>query len=288
MKKKSNKSVIIVIIILIIITIVSIWYYNLNKSRFILRDKYGEIIKYKKETFKNNMNKKKSKILIIQDGAYNKFPEYSDYSKKINKLYCEKWNYDYKFIEHDLDKMPPYWLKVNDIVEYINKDYDYVVFLDLDACFLDFDISLDNIIKEINSFSGKEFDIYIGKDPPFNRIVNTGVFIFKNSEFGKKFSKIWLSACMDNQNKITNQCLNWDYDKINKKWSCPFCIWAGINYEQGVFEYLYEIYNKNIAVLDISFFSDTNINNKPFIYHAMNKNNKNRLNILKDLYEQIK
>ena len=45
MKKKSNKSVIIVIIILIIITIVSIWYYNLNKSRFILRDKYGEIIK---------------------------------------------------------------------------------------------------------------------------------------------------------------------------------------------------------------------------------------------------
>lgn len=288
MNKKKNKIILIILIILIIVgVIIFLFYFINNKSHCILKNKSNQILKYEKEKFKNNTNKK-SKFIIIQDGAYNKFPEYSEYSIKINKLYCKKWNYDYKFIEHNLNKMPPYWLKVNDVVEYINKDYDYIVFLDLDACFTDFDISLDNLITEIENSSGKEFDIFIGKDHPFYRVANTGAFIFKNSDFGKKFSKIWLSACINNQNKIDNKCLNWEYNNINKKWNCPLCVWAGINYEQGVFNYLYEIYKNKIAILDISFFTDTDLNNKTFIYHAMSKTNNKRFNIFKNFYEKIK
>jgi hypothetical protein len=286
MKKRSNKLSKIILSVLIISVIIVLYYITIDKSKYILRSTSGQIIKYKKETFINNVHKK-SKFIVIQDGAYNKFPEFSNYTIKINKLYCKKWNYEYKFIEHDLSKMPPYWLKVNDVVEYIHKDYDYVVFLDLDACFIDFDISLDMLINKIDNLSGKKCDIYIGKDPPFSVIANTGTFIIKNSDFGKKFSKLWLSACMDNQNKITNKCLNWDYDSVNKKWSCPLCLWAGINYEQGVFNYIYELYKNNIGLLDMSFFTDDNINNKPFIYHAMSKTNDSRLNIFKNFYETI-
>ena len=286
MKKTSNKISKIILSVLIVFVIIVLYYITTDKSKYILRSNSGEIIKYKKETFINSIHKK-SKFIVIQDGAYNKFPEFSDYTIKINKLYCKKWNYEYKFIEHDLSKMPPYWLKVNDIVEYIHKDYDYVVFLDLDACFMDFDISLDMLINEIDNLSGKKHDVYIGKDPPFSVIANTGTFIVKNSDFGKKFSKLWLSACMDNQNKITNKCLNWDYDSVNKKWSCPLCLWAGINYEQGVFNYIYELYKNNIALLDMSFFTDNKIHNKPFIYHAMSKTNDSRLNIFKNFYETI-
>jgi hypothetical protein len=177
-----NKLNIIILSVLIICVVLFLIYHTLDKSKFILTDRSGKIIKYKKETFIYDTIPKKYKIIVIQDGAYNKYPEYSEYTIKINKLYCKKWNYDYKFIEHDLNKMPPYWLKVNDIVEYINKDYDYVVFLDLDASFIDFDVSLDSLINKIQSSTGINHDIYIGKDIPFNVIANTGAIIIKNND----------------------------------------------------------------------------------------------------------
>ena len=289
MKKIKFNFNILILVILIILIIIFLFFYFLNiHSHYIMKDRNGNNFKYNKELFIDNKKNKELKIIVIQDGAYNKFQEYSEYSTKINELYCKKWKYDYKFIKHDVKKMPPYWLKVNDLNEYINKNYDYVVFLDLDACFYDFDVSLENLITEVNNVGHTDFDIYIGKDSAFNSVANTGAFIFKNSNFGKMFAQIWLSTCINSQDKITNQGINWDYDTKYKVWNCDKCIWAGLSYEQGVFNYLYKVSNKNISVLDKSFLSNSNVAKKSFIFHGMGKTDKNRFNIFKQIYKKIK
>ena len=98
-KKRSNKLLnIVILIILIIIVIVILYYHIVSKDYVILKDKYGKKIKFQKNKFQKNLKKKKNKIIVIQDGAYNKFPEYSEYSIKINKLYY----FNYKILEHGI------------------------------------------------------------------------------------------------------------------------------------------------------------------------------------------
>jgi len=272
-----------IFITIFVITIILLCYlFYLFFKKDILRDGGKKIIKY--NTINNSQNKK-LKILVLQDGAYEKYPEFSEYSKKINKLYCDKWKYDYKFIDHKIDEMPPYWLKVFDINKYLNEtNYDYIMYLDLDAVFYDFDKSIEDIIYGLYKLKNKYYDIYIGEDIGMHAIVNSGVFLFKNTKFSKNFTNIWLSACFNNK-KINNKCAHWEFDNDTKKWSCPTCLWAGYSYEQGVLNHLYSLYKDNIAVLDVSFFSNRYKTNKSFILHAMN--NKS-LDLFKNIYENIK
>jgi len=65
-----------------------------------------------------------------------------------------------------------------------NKRYDYIVWTDPDALFLNFSKRLEDIIDE-------RFDVQVTTGPPshpqWGMIVNTGSFIVKNSLFGNKF-----------------------------------------------------------------------------------------------------
>lgn len=262
------------------------YYYRYKNDKTVLKNKYTkEKLKFE-NSLKDQNNNKKLKILIIQDGAYEKYPEYIKYTKIINELYCKKWNYEYKFIEHKLDEMPPYWLKVYDVNQYLNKNiYDYIMYLDCDAIFYDFNYSIEDIINTIHKHTDRYFDIYIGRDPYFYYALNTGVFIFKNTNSSRKLVRLWLDACIDNENKLTNRCDNWSFE--NKKWICLNCDWAGVNYEQGVLNQLYELYPDNIALLEETFFSNTYTETKSFIFHAMNRNKQERLTIFKDIYNLI-
>ena len=272
-----------IFIILSLFTIILLCYlFYLFYKKKVLKDDKNNTLKYSSI---NNSKNKKLKILVLQDGAYEKYPEFSEYSKKINKLYCDKWKYDYKFIDHKIDEMPPYWLKVFDINKYINENnYDYILYLDLDAVFYDFDKSIEDVIYGIYKIKNKFYDIYVGEDIGIKSNLNSGVFLFKNTKFSRKFTEMWLSSCINNK-KINNKCSQWEFDKDKKKWSCPTCLWADNSYEQGVLNYLYKLYKDNIAVLDTSFFSNRYSEKKSFILHAMDNKSTG---LFKSIYENIK
>ena len=124
--------------------------------------------------------KKKNKILFITyDNRYQE--EYVIiHNYNINK-YAEKYDYEYKFYNRCNQNV--YWCKIFMVLEALEKNiYDYVIWLDSDTIIKNFDIDIGNIL---NMFSS---DIFIGSDNNSRyNIINSGVFVIKNSEKGKQF-----------------------------------------------------------------------------------------------------
>lgn len=232
--------------------------------------------------------KQKKRVLIIQDGAYVKFPESAKYSKAINKAYCDKWHYEYKFLEHSVSELPPYWLKVIDVSNELRTGlYDIVMYMDLDACFMQFDISLEMLLQNVEEKAGFVPDIYIGEDCDPEKNANTGVFLVRNTVFSMNFMHMWKSACISGNGKRVNSCAAWAQG-TNGKWQCPHCEWAGKQYEQGSFDQLAALYSSNVAILHRSFFSTYNENEPCFVLHLMASAESKRLKVLSDMYVKLK
>lgn len=92
----------------------------------------------------------------------------------LNSLYCEKHGYDHiaegvTFTHFNANQQKPYVL-----IKHIYK-YDYIVWVDLDAFFVNHDISIEDIINK-----NPDKDIYYCDDPGSHEL-NSGVLIFKNS-----------------------------------------------------------------------------------------------------------
>lgn len=183
---------------------------------------------------------KSPKVLVFNSFSYkdNILPPYADFSIKINRLYCSKYGYDYRLINHAIDELPPYWLRVKDAYSLLNEtDYDVIMYLDLDAVFHDFSNSLSQLLEN-------KYDFFVSKDPAnlfsedINTIVNSGCFIVKNCSWSKNFLRQWLYACIDDKGDMTGVCKS-DWKFNLHKWVCKGCKWAGIKYEQGMLGNLY-------------------------------------------------
>ena len=135
----------------------------------------------------------------------------------INKMYCAIHGYKYKFksTHIDVDKLPPYWIKVQLVIDILDKypDCDGVLWLDTDACVYDLNRSLDSFSG--NFVCSSESIMYTG--------MNAGVWIVKNTEHGRTIMKIWMSYYIKD---------NW---VLEDKWICKVGEWAGVSYEQGAF-----------------------------------------------------
>ena len=221
--------------------------------------------------------KRKLNILVLQDGAYDEWPEYSKYSTVINEMYAKKWNYDYKFIQHSPEKIPPYWLKVHDIFNLLPQ-YDAVMYLDLDAVFYDFDSSIEQFVEYVDGYNDNKFDIYIGNDPVplYGGTANAGAFIVRNTPFSANFLSTWFSSCFSKNNTLKNVCAAWTYDSGKNKWGCDGCGYTGIHYEQGVFNTLLQLYSNNIAVIHKSTMCNFNPDVPSFVLHLMGKDDDMR------------
>ena len=231
---------------------------------------------------------KKSNILVLQDGAYKSFPEYGTIGSEINKAYCKKWGYEYKLITYDdLGILPPYWLKVKDVKELLPK-YDAVLYVDMDAIFTDFDTSIDSVLEYIDKKKGKSFDLYVGMDKILQYSINSGVFLVRNTSFGNEFMASWLATCLDTKGQIVNKCAQWEYDKDTEKWSCPGCLFGGFEYEQGILDYLVNLYPDNVIRLSSLFFSNPDTDRASFILHLMGKKNKEDIvNVFKEVKNRL-
>jgi hypothetical protein len=131
------------------------------------------------------------------------------------KKYCEKYNIDYKFFLGRLSKRHAQWDKIQCLIQLL-PHYDYVVWMDSDTVFNNFDISLVDFISE-----NKDYDSLFCSDVCYevnskHLLVNTGVMIFKNTE--------WSSDLL---NKVWNSITDYNVEALDKH------SYEGFPHEQG-------------------------------------------------------
>lgn len=105
------------------------------------------------------------------------YKELYDYTSKSFILYCEKNGYDFEgyLIPKEYPNLPSFYkieLLLNDL-----KNYDYVLWIDVDAIILRPDFKLESLIKS-------ERNLYISNTINF---LNCGVMMFRKSEWAIKF-----------------------------------------------------------------------------------------------------
>lgn len=110
--------------------------------------------------------------------------EFSDISRDITSIYCEKHNIDL-IVSHTVKntQRKPHWERIYLILEHLSK-YDYMVWIDSDAFFYENSKHIMDLIKEHDT------PIIFSRDQD-NQNVNTGVFIVKNTQYSIDFLNKW-------------------------------------------------------------------------------------------------
>jgi hypothetical protein len=170
-----------------------------------------------KEKFTN----KPVKLAVLTYESRN-LPKLLQLHNQNMRQYCAKYNYDYIFTnKYDNQlQLPVYWKKLQLVKDLLsNRYYDYVLWMDTDAFFLDLNKKIESIINLSPTSS-----IFIGKDYGEETFCS-GVFIIKNNQIGRTF----IDDC------ITHY-INSPSCKRNGKYSLEGQ-WAGMCYEQGVMNF---------------------------------------------------
>jgi SAM-dependent methyltransferase len=176
----------------------------------------------------------RSKIFIVQ--FYTDNVSYGHYSEEINQSYCEKHGYGY-YVEKDANKIREAlnfpersytWYKPKLILDVFEKyNPEYILFLDADACVVDFE-------KTIESFIDENYDVVFTEDYGHHSDMNAGVFIVKNNEWTKSLMNLWwnisdfLMGVDINELTITEE-----YNKI------PGYFKLGLWHDQSCISFLY-------------------------------------------------
>ena len=204
-------------------------------------------INYKSEYKLNNLDKKKILIFTIE----NRDLKIVDIHNKNIAEYSDKHNYKYFFSNKYKNKsleLPVYWWKLQYMLDVLNNEekYDYFLWLDSDAFFVDLEIPLESLIEKSPNSS-----IYIGYDQHPLNIINiftfcSGVFMLKNDQISKNF----VSDCI--QHYIENySCIIDNKHTLKGEW-------AGECYEQGVINKLIKTkYKENIFKIPESFVTNS-------------------------------
>jgi hypothetical protein len=104
--------------------------------------------------------------------------EYAEINYIINKKYCNKYGYDIIKSNCKITNLSHQWERFPLVIKHIKK-YDYIIWIDSDACFLKDSPPISNVINEHNEklfiFSGDVFQTC-------DNDINLGFFIVKNSE----------------------------------------------------------------------------------------------------------
>jgi len=121
-----------------------------------------------------------------------KIKQYADKCKYINQAWCNKNGYDFIFTNEKLiNSSHPSYNKLPFLLNtLIEKDYDYLVWVDADAWFIK-DYKLDMFVS-----SGKDF-IFSG-DITDN--INCGIFFVKNTQYTRDFLCEWINGKYKNIN----------------------------------------------------------------------------------------
>lgn len=130
-------------------------------------------------------NKRHNRICITTyfDDA---FSAIGNLSFQTLEMYAKQHNLDAIILNNIVSDRPLPWHKILIIKELFDEDYDYVIWIDADAIFVDSGKSLAEELEE-----GK--DLYLVKHQIDSRVVpNTGVMVIKNSIWSRIFlDMVW-------------------------------------------------------------------------------------------------
>ena len=192
--------------------------------------------------------------------------DYNSIVAAINYEYCKKYNYDFKyFIPYLTGSTDPLnisldpvtgklrhcaWAKILSTIYEFNSGYDYIVYIDSDCIFKNFDISLETFIKDYLSY-----DLIFLNNKPYMHpeCPCSGFYIVKVCNGSKKILEDWY-------------CFNFA-GRINVA-----------RFEQGAMFYMYK--SLNIKVLDLWM-----LNEEPgqFLRHVCSKVACKRLKYFKEV-----
>jgi hypothetical protein len=191
------------------------------------------------------------KLLIISFDNRTTINYMTEHNKNIEE-YCNKHkNIKYQFTNNTTKNV--YWNKIYLVLEKLmTNEYDYILWMDTDAIFVNQDIDIRNIFLLFNS------DIYLSHDNDYlgcENILNAGVFIVKNSIIGINFLKEAIDYVEN------SKCINED-NSLKGLYSLK-C------YEQGTInDLIYNKYYKYTTILTTNIIFNTNYcNENTFILH---------------------
>lgn len=281
------------------------------------------VYKIKTDCIETKINEPYKIALITYD---DRFHEYQDYSERINMLYCQKYNIDLidfsKFglpeldpkdfskgeIKNKLQEISPWWRKVFlvHLAMKTNK-YDYVIWMDKDACFVNHDLNIHNFLD-----ANSKISFFISNDPNYDNTtifhiiyymllkndknyVNSGVFIFKNDYFGNKLLNDWVNGYDKNKWCLAdNDSCDLEYKFGNWKTTSN---WSDESFEQGYLKYLLDKYEQSnmldghVKIFPSNIFANADSENLVFVSHKMVGNakdaNEQRLKFFKQMYYDI-
>jgi len=196
--------------------------------------------------------------------------EYADISYKINKKYCDLNGYDLIYSnKRNLPNRHQAWERFPMLLNVLNLNcYDYVMWIDADACFnLNCDVGLKTIIN-----LSKLKDILFSSDNNLdqNIPINTGVIIFKNTDFSKQFIKnVIYSEDIEQCRSRFKQRL-WEQDCVTHLYNKNLDIKRkSLIYEYGILQLFSSDINKETK-------------NWPLVYHFMCLPNSERIKKLRE------
>jgi hypothetical protein len=185
---------------------------------------------------------------------------YGDITAAINKAYCDKHGLTF-IVSHETtytDRHAAYE-KVPLLLKHI-ESYDYVLWIDADAFFY---LNMPSIVDLIETYPNKEFIFSQDIPPNHHNMINTGVFIVKNSPYSIEVLKTWA------------------YNEELYKTNPVPELW-----EQGILDdmnhrNILDIQNRSAfchyGLLQHFFEHESNIfSSQPFIFHMTKKNRVNR------------
>ena len=217
--------------------------------------------------------------------------DYAENCYKINKVYCDRHNYDLiKSSERTYKFRKPHWERFPLILKHI-KQYDYVVWMDGDAFFYNISPPIENIINKYK----KEILFSTDDDPVNPPPVNSGVLILKNTERVINIVKKWAYS-----EELKDKYCGY---KLVDGYLCPRLNWVE---DQAVvrgfvkdnIEGINEI-SKLIPYLELQHYSPSErkllakAKNKPYIFHSAGrhdirlKESTDYVNLLRELGHKI-
>jgi len=177
------------------------------------------------ELFENENNIDPGSVCIFMVVTEN-IMDYAKHSIRINKEYCKKHGFDFKVISKNLTPdLEINFCKLQATLD-LFKHYKYVVHIDADAMVVKPEYSITNIISKYpQPFIASE-DCYSLDACSKPGRINSGVYIAKNTYFGRLIIQRWLNAarkgkCKKYVNKFPN-CQLVFFHCVRKSWLAMF------------------------------------------------------------------
>lgn len=229
------------------------------------------IIYYNKTGKKIKNNSKKGVILMYC--TQNIIEDWAKYSIDINKKYADKHNYDFVLVKEPYDSNVTHaWQKIPAMIELLEKNYDFVIYIDADAIVNKHEIKFEHFL---NKYPGDIIACSDVGNSDGQYAVNGGMVIARNTNESKKLLKQWWD-------------LRYDYPEFAfEQWALSDIVRNKHPNINGNIVSIAPETDFNSMYYEISNYINTK--NKPdrFVLHFMSVQNTTRKEILSQLHSEI-